>query len=165
MGKFPRCNKDVSNETRLLPSRQVLVLGHAFNASNAMHGSHISPISCRLVWKGVPHEVNLPDQHRTSNNHRDGNDGHVEACEIAGSDVDVLAPQDIPPQESGQRGAEGGAEGPVVDTESHAVDGGPKGSVGDRRHSGLLVDEDPGLQDSANEDGGANVGTRKLAVW
>ena len=120
------------------------------------------PISCWLVRKCVPHQINLSDQDSTANSHSHGDDGDVEPREITGPDVDVFAPQDIPPQKSGQGRTEGGTEGPVIDTESHAVDGGPECPVGYRGHSGLLVYEDPSLENSANEDGCSDVRAREL---
>jgi hypothetical protein len=47
--------------------------------------------------------------------------------------VNMFPRQDISPQDSGEGGREGGAEGTVVETQCHAVDGGPEGAIGDGR--------------------------------
>ena len=75
--------------------------------------------------------------------------------------MDVLLAQDVPPEQAGQGGAEGGAEGAVVDAEGHGVDGGPEVAVGDGR-AVEVVDDLPGLDDAREEDGGADVGAGEL---
>lgn len=47
--------------------------------------------------------------------------------------MDVLALQDVVPEQTGQGGAESSAEGAVVDADRHAVHSGPEVTVLDRR--------------------------------
>ena len=61
--------------------------------------------------------------------------------------MDVLLAQDVPPEQAGQRSAESGAEGAVVDAEGHGVDGGPEVTLGDGR-AVEVVDDFPGLDDA-----------------
>lgn len=61
--------------------------------------------------------------------------------------MDVLAFQDISPQQPCQCTVEGEAEGAVVDSQRHAVDRCPEGAVGDGQAVGV-VDGLPGLDDA-----------------
>lgn len=76
----------------------------------------------------------------------------------------MLPREDVSPQQAGQGGREGGAEGAIVDAEGHAVDGGPEGAVADGVgvDAALVVQCHPGLDDAAEEDGGADVRAREL---
>lgn len=76
----------------------------------------------------------------------------------------MFSRQNVPPQHAGERGTEGGTEGAIVDTESHAVDGRPEHAL----RNGVAVarvDFDPGLEDAADEDCGADVGSGELEGW
>lgn len=76
----------------------------------------------------------------------------------------MFSRQNVPPQHAGERGTEGGTEGAIVDAESHAVDGRPEHAL----RNGVAVarvDFDPGLEDAADEDCGADVGSGELEGW
>lgn len=76
----------------------------------------------------------------------------------------MFSRQNVPPQHAGERGTEGGTEGAVVDAESHAVDGRPEHAL----RNGVAVarvDFDPGLENAADEDCGADVGSGELEGW
>ena len=61
--------------------------------------------------------------------------------------MDVLLAQDVPPKQASKGGAEGGAEGAVVDAEGHGVDGGPEVALGDGC-AVEVMDDFPGLDDA-----------------
>lgn len=76
----------------------------------------------------------------------------------------MFSRQNVPPQHAGERGTEGGTEGAIVDAESHAVDGRPEHAL----RNGVAVarvDFDPGLEDAADEDCSADVGSGELEAW
>ena len=83
------------------------------------------------MWLVGADDVHLPDQHGAPDRHGDGDDGQVDAREVEAANVDVLLGEYVAPQQAGERRADGGAEGAVVDAERHAVDGRPEGAVAD----------------------------------
>ena len=70
--------------------------------------------------------------------------------------MNVLAGENVTPQETSERGTKSGAEGAVVDTQCHAVHGGPEGAVRDG-DAAVVVDLLPSLNDAGEEDSGADV--------
>jgi hypothetical protein len=75
--------------------------------------------------------VDFPRQDSASNQHREDNDGQVDTREFEPADLNMLPGQDVPPQEARQGCTESGAEGAIIDTQRHAVDGGPPSTVTD----------------------------------
>lgn len=123
------------------------------------HTNHLPHI--RLL---PPRNIHLPNQHHTPHDHRNHDDGQIRHCEIPTTHENVFSRQNVPPQHAGERGTEGGTEGAIVDTESHAVDGRPEHAL----RNGVAVarvDFDPGLEDAADEDCGADVGSGELEGW
>lgn len=83
----------------------------------------------RVVWGTVPRDVDFPNQHKTPHGHGDRDDGKVNTRKLMVLDMYVLPSEDVPPEKASQRCAKGCAESSVVDAESHAINGGPEGSV------------------------------------
>lgn len=82
------------------------------------------------VVRALPsRDVNLAHENHASNNHGNGDDWEVDARKIETAHADVLASEDVPPEQARERSTEGGAESTVVDADRHAVNGGPEGAV------------------------------------
>lgn len=109
-----------------------------------------------IVRRSIPHDVNLPNQHRETDHHCDSNDGQVDPRKFKPANTDMLSSQDIAPQHTSKRCAERQAESAVIYTNSHAVHRAPEGSVRDVC-AVLTVDFLPGLYDSREQDCGADV--------
>jgi hypothetical protein len=129
------------------------------------HQSIAQPLRRRIPQFQIvicaPCYIHLPNQHRTSHTHGNSNDGQVDASEIETPDADVLASEDVAPEEAGERGAERSAESAVVDAQGHAVYSGPECALGDWRVV-FAVDLFPGLDDTREEDRGTDVCAGKL---
>lgn len=110
----------------------------------------------------MPHDVDLADQDGGADGHGDGDDGQVDAGELEARHADVLAEQDVAPQEPGQRGAEGRAEGPVVDPQRHAVHRAPERPVADR-HVAAVPDRRPRLDHPREQDRRPDVRASELS--
>lgn len=87
------------------------------------------------LWNGtrvgvfIPHYVNLAHQHRAPDCHGNSDDGKIHAGEIKSAHVNVLAREDIAPEQPGKGCTEGGAEGTVIHAESHTVHSRPECAV------------------------------------
>lgn len=112
--------------------------------------------------------INLAHQNRTPDHHRKRNQLKIHHSKLPRADDNLLSSQNIPPQQPRERRAKGCTEGAVVEAQRHAVDGGPEGALRDggdvRVGGGGGVDEDPFLDNAAEEDCGADVGAGELGV-
>lgn len=111
----------------------------------------------------MAHDVDLADEDGGADGHGDGDDGQVDAGELEAGHADVLAEQDVAPQQAGQGGAEGRAEGPVVDPQRHAVHRAPERPVADR-HVPAVPDRRPRLDHPRQQDRRPDVGAGELEV-
>lgn len=73
----------------------------------------------------------------------------------------MLFVQDISPEQTCKRRTEGCAEGTVVDTDGHAVHRGPECPIG-YGNAVVRMYLLPRLDDAGEQDGGADIRTRKL---
>jgi hypothetical protein len=73
----------------------------------------------------------------------------------------VLLIQDVSPEQPCERRAEGCAESSVVNTDGHAIHCCPECPIRDG-DAVVCMDLLPGLDDTGEQDGGADVGARKL---
>ena len=115
-----------------------------------------------LVWNICrPDDVDFANKDHTSNDHGNGDDGQVDTGELDAPDVDMFPAEDISPEQTCQRGAESRAERTVVHTDRHGVNRCPPGSVANPVLGELWVGVDccPCLNDSAEEDGGPDIGS------
>lgn len=115
----------------------------------------------RVVWRVIPHDVDFTDEYSTPDCHTYGNDGQIHHGKIQTPHTDMFAGEDITPEKTRQRGAEGCAEGSIVDAKRHAVDRSPKGAITDR-DTVVTVDCLPGLNHTGEEDSRADIGTSEL---
>lgn len=116
--------------------------------------------SC-LVRGIFSNNVYLTNKDRAAHSHCDSDDRKIHACKIEASNANVLSGEDIPPEETGQGGAECRAERTIVDPKCHAVDRCPKCPVADGG-SVNWMDLLPCLNYAGKEDGGTDIGASKL---
>lgn len=105
----------------------------------------------------IPGQIDLANQDGAADAHSRRNDGQIDPRKVELPDVDVLSCENVAPEQAGERGTEGSAESAVVEPEGHAVDGSPEGAVSDRAMTRRVVDLLPGLDDTREKDGRADV--------
>lgn len=120
-------------------------------------------LSLCVVRRLVSNNVHLANEDSTANGHGDCDDGEVNPCKIESLNVDVFSREDIPPQETSERRAEGGAKSAIVDAKSHSIYRCPKCPI----TNGYLVsvmDIRPCLDYTAEKDGSADISSSKLLL-
>lgn len=104
----------------------------------------------------TPNHINLPNQHRKPDHHRNRNDRQIDPRKLQPADSNMLPAQYIAPQHARQRRAKRQAKRAVIHSNRHAIHGAPEGAVG-YRDVVLAVDFLPGLDDAGEEDCCADV--------
>lgn len=117
----------------------------------------------RIIRPITPNNIYLRNQRHGSRHHCNRYNGQIHPRKVQPTHADVLAGEDVFPQQTCQGGRERSAEGAVVEPDGHAVHGGPEGAVGNGDPV-ARVDDLPGLDDAAEEDGGADVGACELCA-
>jgi hypothetical protein len=117
-----------------------------------------------VIRRIVSDNIDLSKENRATDRHRDGDYRKINAHEVPAAHEDELVLEDITPQQPSQRRTEGNAESAVVDANDHAVDGCPERAVrdGNAVHDVYVL---PGLYDSRQKDGGADICASKLNAW
>jgi hypothetical protein len=106
-------------------------------------------------------EVDFAGQDCATNKHRYDDDGQVDPRELQPSNVNMLPSQDVPPQQPCKRCTEGGAEGAVVDANSHTVYRSPKRTVANW-NTAFDMDFSPGLNQARQENCRADISPSEL---
>jgi len=105
------------------------------------------------------HHIHLPNNYSRRRNHRSNDQWKIQFTELPWANVDTLLPQNVPPEQPGQRGAYRQRERAIVGSDRKRV----YSSITLFRVNSVPHSGDPNLENSSGEDRRPDIGTTNLA--